>query len=87
MIKQLKQHMPNIYIIVVAIAVSLWFEGVSTILRTYVPKNNLQYGMMMCVVSLAIFYLDDGSLTELHNYDRPSTTKQVPAIIAARKRD
>lgn len=88
MIRYLKAHAPNIYIIVVAIAVSLWFEGVSTIIRNYVPKNNLQYGVMMCIVALAVFYLDDGSLKELHNYETPkSENNRVPAIIAARRRD
>jgi len=88
MIRHLKARAPNIYIIVVAIAVSLWFEGVSTIIRTYVPKNNLQYGIMMCIVALAVFYLDDGSLKELHNYETPAPEKnRVPAFIAARHRD
>ncbi len=37
----------------------------------------------MCCVSLAVFYLDDGSLTELYNYNNPSTNNAA-AIISTR---
>tara|TARA_Y100000389_G_scaffold190683_1_gene215789 strand:- start:245 stop:508 length:264 start_codon:yes stop_codon:yes gene_type:complete len=87
MINHLKTHLPNVYIIVVAVAVSLWFEGINTILRNYIPKNNLNYGILMCVIALAVFYLDDGSLTELYNYNQSSSTSKAPAIISARNYD
>jgi len=87
MIQHLKTHLPNVYIIVVAIAVSLWFEGINTILRNYIPKDDLKYGILMCAIALAVFYLDDGSLTELYNYDQSSSTGKAPAIIAARNYD
>lgn len=67
MIKLIKQNYPNIYILIVAIAISLWFDGVGQVLHSFVD-NSRKNGCILCIISLLIFYLDDNQLSELYNY-------------------
>lgn len=73
MISIIKHKLPNLYIIIVAVAIAMWFQGVNFIINTFV-KPTFKNGIILSIVSLLIFYLDDGSLSELYNYN-PSKDK------------
>jgi len=68
MIRIIKKNLPNLYIIIVAIAIAIWFQGINFIINTYV-KPTFKNGVILSIVSLLIFYLDDGNLSELYNYN------------------
>ena len=67
-----------------ALTISCWFEGINRIVRTFVPfdKNTLRNGLIMCSLALLIFYSDDGSLSELYNYDETDNNKYAAAVAA-----
>tara|TARA_B100001093_G_C26849373_1_gene1024357 strand:+ start:792 stop:1061 length:270 start_codon:yes stop_codon:yes gene_type:complete len=87
MLKQIKANNPNIYIIIVAIAVSLWFEGVGLLLKLCLPERNTHTALIMITTALGIFYLDDGNLSELYNYnpEKDKLIRHAPPAIAARR--
>lgn len=87
MLSQLKSSAPNLYILIVAVGISVWFEGVATVVRHFVPNRDLKAGIMMCLFALGIFLLDDGNLNELYNFDRSKDklTRHAPAISASRR--
>ena len=80
MLRVLKRSAPNLYIIVVALSISLWFEGVNILMNYLVPDKNIYIGIGMCTISLAVFYFDDGSLSELYN---PGSNTDIAAYIAS----
>ena len=73
MLSILKKSVPNLYILIVAIAVSLWFEGINVIISHIIPNKTLNTGFLLCVIALFIFYLDDGNLNELYNLNTSTT--------------
>lgn len=87
MISQLKQTLPNIYIILVAISISIWFEGIGILIRHFIPGRDLNTGLTMCALAILVFLMDDGNLSELYNYTpkKDSLTRHAPAIVAARR--
>ena len=72
-IKYLKNKMPNVYQIIVALAIGLWFDGINIITHSLFDQN-IRTGIIFICISLFIFYMDDGSLNELHNIE--SNNKQ-----------
>lgn len=66
MLDTIKQEYPNVYILMVAVAMSFWFYGMNIIIGIYV-KNNLRTGLVMCSLVILFFYMDDNSLSELYN--------------------
>tara|TARA_E500000178_G_C17021787_1_gene755984 strand:- start:1114 stop:1377 length:264 start_codon:yes stop_codon:yes gene_type:complete len=85
MIADLKRNNKNLYTLLVALAVSCWFEGITRIIRTFVPidTNTLRNGLLMCSLALLIFYMDDGNISELYNYDVNDSNKYASAVAAA----
>lgn len=85
MLADLKRNNKNVYTLLVALAVSCWFEGITRIIRTFVPidTNTFRNGMAMCILALLIFYMDDGNISELYNYDTNDTNKYASAVAAA----
>ena len=67
-IKYLKKNMPNIYQIIVALSIALWFDGINMITHSLV-KPGRNTGIIFVILALLVFYLDDGSLNELHNIE------------------
>jgi|TARA_B110000902_G_C14227889_1_gene557723 hypothetical protein len=87
MITQLKQSLPNIYIILVAISISTWFEGVGILIRHFIPGRDLKTGLIMCALAISVFLMDDGNLSELYNYNpkKDSLSRHAPVAVAARR--
>ena len=85
MLADLKRNNKNVYTLLVALAVSCWFEGITRIIRTFVSidTNTLRNGLVMCSLSLLIFYMDDGNISELYNYDINDSNKYAAAVAAA----
>ena len=78
----LKNNLPWLYQMIIAIGIALWFDGVNMISRTFVnPSRNV--GLMFCGIALFIFLLDDGRLNELHNFDRKNSNNNRNKIAAA----
>lgn len=83
MLHIIKKTSPNLYIIIVAVAIAMWFQGVNFIINTYVQPT-LRNGILLSVISLLIFYMDDYSLSELYNYKpdkKDSLIRHAPANI------
>ena len=68
MLHIIKKKCPNVYIIIVAITIGVWFQGINFIINAYV-KPTVRNGILLSVISLLIFYMDDYSLSELYNYN------------------
>ena len=82
MMNMLKNNLPWLYQIIIAIGIALWFDGVNMIARTFVnPTRNV--GLMFCGIALIIFLLDDGRLNELHNFDPKNSNNNRNKIAAA----
>jgi hypothetical protein len=65
MINTLKNKYKNIFIIIIAICVALWFRGVNMIVGIIFPKDSIILGCSFIVISMIILYMDDSSLNEL----------------------
>lgn len=78
----LKNNLPWLYQIIIAIGIALWFDGVNMIATTFVnPSRNV--GLIFCGIALIIFLLDDGRLNELHNFDSKNSNNNRNKIAAA----
>ena len=81
----IKNKMPWLYQIIIAIAIAIWFDGINIISREIV-KPSLLVGSAMCLLSVIIFLSDDGLLNELHNIeDKKNNNKRnkIAAIVSA----
>ena len=82
MISKIKKIYPNIYRIIVAIAIALWFNGISIIIDK-LCKNDIKKGFILSFIALLIFYLDDFSLSELYNYSDNQSQRNAAGITGA----
>ena len=83
MISFLKKNCPNIYIIIVALAIGIWFEGLSILTESIYPGKHISKGVVLCSIALLILYLDDGSLSELYSIDSVNQNTKYAAASAA----
>ena len=72
MINFIKNKYPNLYIIIVALCVTMWFKGVNIILSKCIKNETLEVAAILISVSLLVLYIDDKSLSELRNIRRPA---------------
>jgi hypothetical protein len=72
MINFIKNKYPNLYIIIVALCVTMWFKGVNIILSKCIKNESLEVAAILISVSLLVLYMDDKSLSELKNIRRPA---------------
>ena len=72
MINFIKNKYPNLYIIIVALCVAMWFKGVNIILSKCIKNESLEVAAILISVSLLVLYMDDKSLSELRNIRRPA---------------
>ena len=91
MLNHIKQNYKNLYIVIIAISISLWFEGVNRLIRSCIPKtlSIRETGAILCMIALSVFYFDDGNLSELYNYRTKTEAvgQHAPAIVAAANYD
>ncbi len=73
MLKIIKKEFPNLYIIIISLAIAIWFSGCSRLIDNLVD-DTLKSGILLCSLSLFILYLDDGKLDELHDKDNNVNT-------------
>ena len=85
MLKILKKSCPNLYIIIIALGISLWFEGMNNIISHFIKDKSINTGIGLCVIALIIFYSDDGSFNELYNINDHSNNKAAAAISALKR--
>ena len=87
MISLLKKKFPNIYIVLVAVAIGIWFDGLSILVQKIYPGDSISKGIVLCSIALLILYMDDGSLSELYSHDgsnKNKTTKYAAASASYR---
>ena len=72
MINFIKNKYPNLYIIMVALCVTMWFKGVNIILSKCIQNESLEAAAILISVALFVLYMDDKSLSELKNIRRPA---------------
>jgi len=82
MINNIKIQFPNIYILIMAISISIWFNGINYILNTLM-KSSIKNGVILLGISLFIFYMDDKMLSELYNHDNDTSHKGDMMVISA----
>lgn len=67
MYKELKKDFPNVYILLITIAIGIWFRIVGNTYDMLAPKRGvIYYYMIGAILSLAFLYFNDLSLNELH---------------------
>jgi hypothetical protein len=71
-----RQHHHTIYSLIVSLLLVLWYYGVTGILNHFMPERGLYLSILIAVIPLTIFIIDDGNLDEL--YKQPN--KNYPAI-------
>jgi len=80
MLNTLKRINPNVYTLIIALGISLWFEGMNTLISFFIKERAL------CSVALMIFYSDDGKFNELYNVS-DNNHKNAAAAISSFKRE
>ena len=87
MLNSIKKFYPNAYILIIAIGIALWFEGLNNIISYFIKSRDLYTGFTLCSIALIIFYMDDGKLNELYNLSQHNQSTQAAAAISAFKRE
>tara|TARA_B100000941_G_C28456152_1_gene528044 strand:+ start:719 stop:970 length:252 start_codon:yes stop_codon:yes gene_type:complete len=80
MLENIKKTFPNIYIILISLAIAIWFSGCSRLIDNFFD-DSLKSGIILCCLSLFILYLDDGKLNELH--DKDSNVTAAAALMSS----
>lgn len=71
MYKTLKKDFPNLYILLITIAIGIWFRIIGNVFDIFIPKRGVVYYYMAgAALSLAFLYFNDFSLGELHDADK-----------------
>jgi hypothetical protein len=75
----------NLSLFIVGIASLFWLHGMFKILEYIIP-DKLQYHILLAIVGISIFYLNDGELNELGDIKSSHTpTKKKSAGIKKNK--
>ena len=86
MLNTLKRINPNVYTLIIALGISLWFEGMNTLISFFIKERTIYTGIALCSVALMIFYSDDGKFNELYNIS-DNNHKNAAAAISSFKRE
>lgn len=81
-VKYVKKNFPNIYQILVALCIALWFDGINMITHSIFPDTPTT-GIIFIFIALFFFFLDDGSFHELHAINTESNNNQTRNQAAA----
>ena len=83
MLKNLKQTYPNIYILIISIAIVIWFYAITGLVQLITNNSKkLEVYLMLIAVSLSIMYFDDFKFTELYKIDTAKTAAGVTTSLA-----
>ena len=78
---RIQERYPNIYIIIISILVTIWFQGMTRIIQHIFPDKNIYYNLLLMIVPAFILYVGDGRLDEIYNFEnlalRVSTMSHV----------
>ena len=86
----IKRDHPNIYAIIIAVSVLMWVNGVVGLMDYYIVYNNKPLrNFLIMSIGLAIVYLNDGNLTELHadNNTKIKKIMEWGAVRSSRRSD
>lgn len=73
---------PNLYSLLVSLLLAVWYNGVAGLLNYYFPNRGLAMSMVLLIIPLTVFLMDDGDLGELY----ASPTVNYPASENAKGR-
>ena len=63
-----KNNFPNIYILIISIAIVAFFKGMTGLLTNITfNSNSVEVNLLLIILAIAILYSNDGSLSELYN--------------------
>lgn len=69
---KLKSTYPNIYIVMISVLVTVWFQGMIRIIRKLFPDKGMKNSLMLMIVPALILYFGDGRLDEIYNFENLS---------------
>jgi len=70
MFSKLKENNPNVFIVIAALCVTLWFRGVNILISHLIGEETITWALSMILISMIVLYLDDKSLNELRNINK-----------------
>jgi hypothetical protein len=76
-ITNLKKNHTNIYALVVSLLLAVWYNGISGLITVLFPNRGMSLSIIMLIVPVVFFLLEDGKLEEL--YKAPNVEYPVMA--------
>ena len=73
----IRDSYPNIYIIIISIIVTMWFQGMTRIADNLF-RNTTKNNLIMMIVPVLLLYFGDGKLDEIYNFE--GLVKRITAI-------
>lgn len=61
-----KKYHQNLYSLIVSLLLATWYNGVSGLLNYYLPNRGPFISIILLIIPLFIFLMDDGKLNELY---------------------
>lgn len=61
-----RKHHHTIYSLIVSVLLALWFNGITGLLNYFLPDRGLYLSLLIALIPLIIFLIDDGNLDELY---------------------
>ena len=49
--------------------IGIWFNGIASLINYMIPEKNIYAMLVLCIIPLVFFYLDDSNLNELYKID------------------
>lgn len=84
MYKSLKNNFPNLYVLLITIAIGIWFRIIVNTFDIFTPKKGvIYYYIIGATLSLTFLYFNDLSLDELHKIDSSVVSGAVSGISSA----
>lgn len=82
MYKTLKKDFPNLYTLLITIAIGIWFRIIGNTFDIFSPKRGvIYYYIAGAILSLAFLYFNDFSLDELHTTDTPTIAGAISGAV------
>lgn len=74
----IRDRYPNVYIVLISIIVTVWFQGMVRIIEKLVPDNSFKTNLVLMVVPIILLYCGDEKLDEIYNFE--ALQKRITAI-------